>query len=362
MSPLDEPQSLRDIHRAAEAARQTLDSNPDATSPSFSSDIDACVALYTRLLRQISNVSLFSPNETLEDIATSSIPYLLVHYRLGDIISRTPARDPSARKDVVRRSRAELESFLSLVEGYGLLAGTPNARLLERYREEGEQFEVVAAGSDPQARRNGKIESFRAEKQLRERLEFLRREPGYLDERGGGDEELVRDAYLAEIGLAVHKTFQALDGLNREMEILALAPSHPIPSPTTPGPTGEDVFTARLDAPLRPQGSLANPSGPLLSQKGKPLQPFTLVGSRAELARGVFRPGHNLPTMSIDEYLEEEKRRGGIIEGGGEESGRKPVVDEDDMENADRETYKAREWDEFKDHNRQGAGNTMNMG
>lgn len=202
------------------------------------------------------------------------------------------------------------------------------------------------------------MESYKAEKQMREKLDFLRRDPKYAEQ---GDEELVRDVYLAEITFSVHKAFQALDGLNREVEILAMAPDNPLPSPLTPTDPS-DIFTARLDAPLRPQGSLTNPGGPILSQKGKPLQPFTLVGSRAELARGVFRPGHNLPTMSIDEYLEEEKRRGGIIEGGGEESGRKPVVDEDDMENADRETYKAREWDEFKDHNRQGAGNTMNMG
>ncbi|KAJ2973989.1 hypothetical protein NQ176_g6288 [Zarea fungicola] len=39
-----------------------------------------------------------------------------------------------------------------------------------------------------------------------------------------------------------------------------------------------------------------------------------------------------------------------------------PEVDEDDMEAVDRETYKAREWDDFKDENRRGAGNTMNMG
>lgn len=360
MSSSDEPQSVRAIHDAADSKRRTLESNPDATSPSFAADLDACISLYTRLLEQISAVSLFSPNETLEDIATSSLPYLLTHYRLGDLISRIPARDPSARKTVVGRSRGAFEGFLSLTEGYGLLLDTGSKKLLDRYREEGERFEVVAAGKDATARRNGKIEAFRAEKQLRERLEFLKRDPGYLDR--GGDEELVRDAYLAEIALAVHKTFQALDGLNREMEILALAPPHPIPSPTSPTGNPDDIFTARLDTPLRPQGSLTNPSGPLLSQKGKPLQPFTLVGSRAELAQGVFRPGHNLPTMSIDEYLEEEHRRGGIIEGGGEASGIKPQVDEDDMELADKETYKAREWDEFKDHNRQGAGNTMNMG
>jgi len=66
--------------------------------------------------------------------------------------------------------------------------------------------------------------------------------------------------------------------------------------------------------------------------------------------------------MSIDEYLEEEKRRGGIIDGGGEASGRKPQVDEDDYRVADAATMKARNWDDFKDENPRGAGNTMNMG
>jgi hypothetical protein len=48
------------------------------------------------------------------------------------------------------------------------------------------------------------------------------------------------------------------------------------------------------------------------------------------------------------------------LEGGTDPA--KPEVDEDDMEAVDRETYKAREWDDFKDENPRGAGNTMNMG
>jgi hypothetical protein len=66
--------------------------------------------------------------------------------------------------------------------------------------------------------------------------------------------------------------------------------------------------------------------------------------------------------MSIDEYLEEERRRGGIIDGGGPQSQIRPQVDEDDMEAADRETMKAREWDEYVEANPKGSGNTLNRG
>ena len=103
--------------------------------------------------------------------------------------------------------------------------------------------------------------------------------------------------------------------------------------------------------------------GPLLDSKGKPLRPFTLLGGgRQEVKDGVFRPGHSLPTMSIDEYLEEERKRGGIIEGGGEKSGIKPEVDEDDYEISDAATMKAREWDEYVEANPKGSGNTINRG
>jgi hypothetical protein len=107
-----------------------------------------------------------------------------------------------------------------------------------------------------------------------------------------------------------------------------------------------------------------NRPGPILSKDGKPLKVFTLTGSntRKEIKKGVFRPGHNLPTMSIDEYLEEERARGGIIEGGGEASGIIAEIDEDDHEAMDAATIKARAWDEFVEANPRGSGNTLNRG
>lgn len=55
------------------------------------------------------------------------------------------------------------------------------------------------------------------------------------------------------------------------------------------------------------------------------MQPFTILPStglqnlsdRARLQSEVFRSSHRLPTMTIDEYLEEERQRGNIITGGG---------------------------------------------
>ena len=123
----------------------------------------------------------------------------------------------------------------------------------------------------------------------------------------------------------------------------------------------QDDYSDRVDPPLS-QLLNGGKTGPILSREGKPLRPFTLLDNRQRLRDGVFRPDHSLPTMTIDEYLDEEKRRGGMIEGGGEKSGMPVEPDEDSYEKADMETVKAREWDEFTEANPKGSGNTLNRG
>ena len=346
MASEDEPQSLRALLHEAETARASLESAPDARSPSYASAVETTLALYSRLHDQIRSVALFSPNEGIEDASTSSLPYLLIDKHIAEVVQRTPFTDASARKPVLRRARAAYERFIGLTDAYGLVKGS-YAKMLERYRDDEGRFSMTAGGSDPRA---AKIAAFKAEKELKQRVETMKRNPDYL-----GDDDLVRQVYLADVAYAIHTTFVALESLNREEEMLAMAPDAGAEHPR-PGAGDDHDPTLRLDQPFRPSAK----GGPLLSRQGKPLQPFTLVGSRNELAAGVFRSGHNLPTMSIDEYLAEEKRRGNILEGGTDPP--KPALDEDDMDAVDRDTYKAREWDDYKDENRRGAGNSLNMG
>ena len=51
------------------------------------------------------------------------------------------------------------------------------------------------------------------------------------------------------------------------------------------------------------------------------MRPFTILpsdaGERQRLQSEVFGPSHNLPTMTIDDYLQFEKDSGRIITGGG---------------------------------------------
>lgn len=243
----------------------------------------------------------------------------------------------------------------------------PDYNLYERYLDNKNTFSLMSS-TDPATRRETKISRFKQESQLKSKLEHLAHDPSALQ----NDDAAQRDLHFAEIKLHTHNTFHALDLIGQELAILSLAP------PTTVHPSSEDSSTSdrrqrngsvlhdayysdRLDPSLS-QLLRTGKAGPILSKDGKPLQPFTLLDNRQRLRNGVFRPDHNLPTMTIDEYLAEEKRRGGIVDGRGDQSGMAAEPDEDDYARADMETVKAREWDEFKEDNPRGSGNTLNRG
>jgi immunoglobulin-binding protein 1 len=162
----------------------------------------------------------------------------------------------------------------------------------------------------------------------------------------------------------VFQTFQSLESMAQELHIISLAPPAPPQGSNAPAPdarqTGRDRdgYSERLDGQLP---GLRN-SGPILSADGKPMRPFTILDNRSQLRKGVFRPDHSLPTMTIDEYLEEEKRRGGMIDGGGPQSEVRAEPNEDDIDAADAETIKQRAWDEYVEANPKGSGNTLNRG
>ncbi|KAI1186320.1 TAP42-like family protein [Nemania serpens] len=358
-----EPKTLKSAYQEAEGKRLAIEASYETTSPTYQEDVAAALRSYEECVQTIDRVSLFSKNESLEDLATSDLPYLLVFYHIAELLQKVSTSSPLERKRILASTRESYERFLHLLDSYSILS-PQDSKLFVEYNEDPTGFSTIST-KDPSARRNAKMANFKAEKQLKQKLEHMRSSPRYLED--GGDEEAVRELYLANTALSVHMTFQGLEGINREAEVLAQAPIPSISQHTTveederrrKESIGKDGYSEKLDTPLRLQGGF---SGPLLSKGGKPLRPFTLVSNRQELQRGVFRPGHNLPTMSIDEYLEEERRRGGIIEGGGEASGIRPEPDEDNIEKADEETMKAREWDEFKEANPRGSGNTLNRG
>lgn len=300
---------------------------------------------------------------TLQPSSLTNQSYLLINFHLGELYTHVST---GSRPASLQKSRDAYERFLSTLHDYEMLSEA-DAKLYKTYNDSPNTFSTIST-TDFTLRRAAKIANFKLEKELKQKIDFLTTNPQYLSH----DESAIRELHLARLSLHVHHTFQALETINLEMQVLASKPPTP-PSGAGPekmardhrermGRGGED-YSDRLDRPISEILAENNRPGPLLDKSGKPLKVFTLTGDkRNQVKAGVFRSGHNLPTMSIDEYLEEERKRGGIIEGGGEASGIIAELDEDDMEAMDAATYKARAWDEFTEANPKGAGNTLNRG
>lgn len=354
----DQDQSIRAVYSTAEQKRQSVESSWDSNSATYQENLLAAISLYEQCLSIADRISLFSPNESLEDIASVDLQYLLLHYRVADLCLKINGRN---RKANLQRGQAELGRYLKQLDHYDILPKS-DATLLELYQESPNTFST-ASTADAAARRETKIKRFKEEKELKKKLEYLQQNPSVLE----NDDAAYRDLQLTNIAYCTHQSFQSLESIAQELHILSLAPAELPPGPSERAEDGRERnsrhangYSERLDAPLSHLS--AGMRGPLLDSKGKPMRPFTLLDNRQRMQDGVFRPDHSLPTMTIDEYLEEERKRGGMIDGGGPQSAMRPEPDEDDIEKADQDTMKAREWDEFVEANPKGSGNTLNRG
>ncbi|OQE44988.1 hypothetical protein PENCOP_c002G08643 [Penicillium coprophilum] len=354
---MEEPQNLRSLFASAKEQYRALGLRGDTNSETYRDEVNTAITKFQECQRQVSMLSLYSSNELLEDISTNDIQYMTLEYHLAELMQRAATSD---REAVLKRALEEYEKYLMRLDEY-LLLSDGDKKLFKQYMANPTSFTLMPA-NDAAARREIKVTRFREEKELKQKLEYFARNEAGLQ----SDDDDIRSLYLAELQLYTHQTFQALDLLIQELSILSAMRNAPPRPPPTDDPRqrsniGGLNYSERLD-PSTSQLLRGGRGGPILNSKGKPMQPFTLLGRRAEMQQGVFRPGHNLPTMTIEEYLDEEHRRGNVIEGGGEKSGIKPQVDEDDHDIADQETMKARNWDEFTEANPKGAGNTLNRG
>lgn len=128
---------------------------------------------------------------------------------------------------------------------------------------------------------------------------------------------MERNLILSLVELQIQQSLGALESINEELPMILdmekRKQEHPSSSSSSSDSTG---WTDRLEGPGGRQGP-TQWSGPLLTPNGQPARPFIITSQRQEVRDGVFRPSWRLPTMTIDEYLEEEQRRGNIISGGG---------------------------------------------
>ena len=323
---------------------------------------------------------------------------MLCEFYLAEVVSRTRAPDPAARAPFAAEAADALEAFLRRCEVHDLL--TPEAK---RQRE-GLKRQREGQNADPGTARADKVARFRRERAIRARLEELestrrrRAEEALLnadwddedpDDASPEDEVEERERWTLLIEDAVAKSLDDVAHLARELEMIAardeLAAARPAARPRAAGGVdapGRGVYTLMPDGAVVPGFNDAS-SGCASSIGGQPTGrqtasvPAELMESlrrmygtgvaggsarSAERIRSeVFRPSHILPTMTVEQAGEIERREMMERQREQAENAARRAREESEMtreEREERDLAKARSWDEFKDDNPFGHGNS----
>ena len=69
--------SIRGYFASAQAHRRTLETSADTTSSTYQENLQAAIASLEECRRLANRISLFSLNETEDDISTTDVQYLL---------------------------------------------------------------------------------------------------------------------------------------------------------------------------------------------------------------------------------------------------------------------------------------------
>ncbi|KAJ9099584.1 hypothetical protein QFC20_005650 [Naganishia adeliensis] len=376
----------------------------------------------------IDTLGIFSTNESMEDVADGEMVFMAVDWVVGEVQGRVNGDGLRGRIEVLERSQEAYEAFLWLLETYEfpLQDGqtySPTTSALPQH---------------PAGRRDAKIKQFKMEKALKDKVttatgvdvsstalpaiialinndlptsdivESTSRLNISTPSTSVNPESThnTRSATTALLSLLLTQSHTALSSIGQELSLLRSASMSAhieaedhvrVERERKAAQRKQEGDRAvlkedemwRLDAPLRIGGrrgkvaELIDDRGKAdLSNRVQPTQPFTILPStglqnlsdRARLQSEVFRSGHRLPTMTIDEYLEEERQRGNIITGGGPESENQLTESEQlaiDAEDdgtiagelkSEQKRQKEEKWARYTDTHRKGEGNTVNRG
>ncbi|EPY49810.1 TAP42 family protein [Schizosaccharomyces cryophilus OY26] len=316
--------SLKDLLNETNQLKETKGITQE-TIPQLVHGYESCLGL-------VHKARLFSMNEDIDEVKTSELRYLLLDFELAKCMEQWMQND---RLKVIEYSKNHYESFLRICEGYGL-----------------KPLPVSSFTKDSDAR-SIKIARYKLRKDMEKEMSSITGESTQ-------DEELERKKWTNKIQMALEDTVDDLGHV--EMEIQILRNSEKVLQRNEDDEEKKDDETLKKEEQRkRDQNTwkldMLTKDG-LLDPKNRPIQPFTIVSDRNTKSKNVFGPGYNLPTMSVDDYLDEEYKRGNIVSQK-DNPNQEEFEDEEDDEISDAKTMKERYWDEYKEANPRGSGNTM---
>lgn len=298
------------------------------------------MGLLEKATKLASIAGLFSTNESIEEVATSDLQYLMLPALLGTLTLKITSGD---RKEIVECAEIYFKDFLQRTNDYGLSDFTFNEHQLATTSTNKSEIESLKGMVST---RQNKIQRFKEQKELQSKLEELKVNMGNRNV----DDEIKRNYVLTMVKIFIYKSIEEISSI--EMEKPMLDHMEKIKN--------EDVKLPKKEAP-----------------KSKPLRPVIIT--KDEMQKAVFGLGYpSLPTMTVKEFYDQRVRDGVFPDPtkakqgpmslqaqalAGIERDEEPedIDNEKRIEEDDPETLqRLRDKDEYKDDHRRGWGNRMN--
>ncbi|XP_054161641.1 immunoglobulin-binding protein 1-like [Oppia nitens] len=309
----------------------------------------------TRLVNQL---SLFSTNESVEEIATKNVKYLLLPALLADLTLMTIKFD---RHEILNTAETYYKDFIQRLNDYQIcnIEVKHNDIVSDDNKDEKASTSSVMASLDSAVRnRNAKIKRFNANKEMDNKLNEMRQRISQTDD-DNVDDEILREYYLVLIKRWINKSFEELYNIETEKPIV----EHLKKMKST---DSEDKLNARKANTNKSETKL------------KPI-----IITRNEFQKKVYGLGYpSIPTVSVDDFITEKIKEGSLeindknpvynnsllnwaenpekklAEDETEEERKEKLIEVDDTNNIRR----ARDMDDWKDVHKRGEGNRKNMG
>jgi len=353
------------------------------------SDPQSAVHTLTELQLVVARQALFSSNESLDDIATSSLPLFKLEHDLAMAYTKLPTagiQEIAIRGQNLKMACDLWTSFLQKLHAMEQLSNDEKAQyedLLQLSDDNNSSNTNDDNNMDvfrppPLPDREAKIARFRAKQQAeneRNRLQAVQQRRGRMgmaatDELEGLDAEGL-DRTLALTGIAIAKA-EALEEWASTVRELPMIARMVQEQEQQQGDSryGAAAGGSNSTGSQQDRRQKEAPRGPLkVTHVTQDSTTGQLQFRKEEIRSSVFRPGWNQPTMSLEELADKEVRgalereaRQKEAEAAAKDQPRRYdqlVKDglEDNAELVDASAELDRKWDAFKDENPRGSGN-----
>ncbi|GAW79381.1 type 2A phosphatase-associated protein 42 [Plasmodium gonderi] len=336
--------------------------------------IDELIYAFKMFGKYINTCDMFSENEEVDDISTKSLKFLLIPYILGILSYETVNMD--IRYDRLKDSKLYFNEFISIINIYKIIQ--MNEYLLDKDEKEINEMN----------RRNIKVKRAKDEKKYQDMYDEITKikikkgtTQNYNPSISSYDteDEEHREMYLSLIKHKCIQTLNTIDLIDTELQVLEMRNRELVQkSGKHPNDGGGGCVNNNNDNSRLNDNQYGTIRKPWLFTIKKNMQISDMTEIRNYYRDLVFRPAHNLPTISLEECAKVEMEY--ALKGSGVANTNKKNGDNNTLSNEDQngvikndinddDYYKKcskeenekdimdREWDDWKDLHQKGIGN-----